>query len=68
MAWEGAVGVVTDPRTTFWETCFAVAWFHAPTRLTAGVVHDRERAMIAANEADRMVKAARGIGREVGDG
>ena len=68
MAGEGEVGVVTDPRTTFWETCFAVAWFHAPTRISAGVVHDHERAAIAANEADRMVKAAREIGREVGDG
>ena len=56
---------MTEPRTTFWEMCFAVAWFHAPSRISAGVVHDHERAAIAANEADRMVKAVQSVRPEM---
>ena len=50
---------MNDRQFTLWSAAFAAAWFHAPSRLTAGVVHDHERSAIAANEADRMVKAAR---------
>ena len=56
---------MTPHEFTLWSAAFASAWFHAPSRLTAGVVHDHERAAIAANEADRMVKAAREMGKEV---
>lgn len=59
---------MTNRNTPLWAACYATAWFHAPSRITAGVVLDHERAAIAANEADRMVAALREIGMEVGDG
>lgn len=59
---------MTNRNTPLWAAAHAAAWFHAPSRITAGVVHDRERARAAANEADRMVAALRESGMEVGDG